>query len=47
LENGVLKRILILEPKREEVDGGWRSLHNKELHDLYTSRNIIRASSQG
>jgi hypothetical protein len=29
-------------PKREEVDGGWRRLHNEELHNLYTSPNIIR-----
>jgi hypothetical protein len=24
-------------PKREEVAGGWRRLHNEELHDLYIS----------
>jgi hypothetical protein len=29
-------------PKREEVVGGWRRLHNEELHDLYTLPNIIR-----
>jgi hypothetical protein len=29
-------------PKREEVAGGWRRLHNEELHNLYTSPNIIR-----
>jgi hypothetical protein len=29
-ENGVLRRIF--EPKREEVVGGWRRLHNEELH---------------
>jgi hypothetical protein len=28
-------------PKREEVAGGWRRLHNEELHILYTSQNII------
>jgi hypothetical protein len=28
--------------KREEVAGGWRRLHNEELHNLYTSSNIIR-----
>jgi hypothetical protein len=28
--------------KREEVAGGWRRLHNKELHNLYASTNIIR-----
>jgi hypothetical protein len=38
-ENRVLKRIFC--PKREEVAGGWRILHNEELHNLYTSPNII------
>jgi len=33
----------IFEPNREEVAGGWRRLHNKELHNLHVSRNIIRA----
>jgi hypothetical protein len=37
-ENGVLRRIFI--PKREKVAGGWRRLHNEELHNLYTSPNI-------
>jgi hypothetical protein len=27
---------------RDEVAGGWRRLHNEELHNLYTSPNIIR-----
>jgi hypothetical protein len=31
----------IFEPKREE-DGSWRKLHNDELHDLYSSPNIVR-----
>jgi hypothetical protein len=35
LENGVLRRIF--GPKTEEVAGGWRRLHNEELHALYTS----------
>jgi hypothetical protein len=36
----VLRRIF--GPKREEVAGGWRRLHNEELHNLYTSPNAIR-----
>jgi hypothetical protein len=39
-ENKVLGRII--GPKREEVAGGWRRLHNKELHSLYTSPCIIK-----
>jgi hypothetical protein len=35
----VLRRIFGL--KREEVTGGWRKLHNMELHKLYSSPNII------
>jgi hypothetical protein len=27
----------------EEVAGGWRRLHNEELHTLYTSLNVMRA----
>jgi hypothetical protein len=38
--NRVLRRIF--GPKREEVAGGWRRLHNEELHNLYASSNIIR-----
>jgi hypothetical protein len=37
-ENRVLK---IFGPKREE-DGSWKKLHNDELHDLYSSPNIVR-----
>jgi hypothetical protein len=40
VENRVLRRIF--GPKREKVAGGWRRLHNEELHDLYFSLNIIR-----
>jgi hypothetical protein len=39
-ENKVLKRIF--GPKRDEVSGGWRKLHNEELRDLYSSPSIIR-----
>jgi hypothetical protein len=38
-ENRVLRRIF--EPKRDEVTGGWRKLHNKELHGLYSSPSIV------
>jgi hypothetical protein len=31
-----------LDPKRDEVTGGWRNLHNEELHGLYSSLSIIR-----
>jgi hypothetical protein len=39
-ENRVLRRIL--GPKRDEVMGEWRKLHNEELHDLYSLPSIIR-----
>jgi hypothetical protein len=39
-ENRVLRRIF--GPKRDEVTGEWGKLHNKELHDLYSSPSIIR-----
>jgi hypothetical protein len=39
-ENRVLRRIF--GPKRDRVKGGWRKLHNEELHNLYSSRSIIR-----
>jgi hypothetical protein len=32
----------IFGPKRDEVIGGWRKLHNEELHNLYRSPSIIR-----
>jgi hypothetical protein len=34
-------------PKREEVAGGWRRLHNEELHNLYTSPDIVRVMKSG
>jgi hypothetical protein len=40
-ENRVLRRIFV--PKREEVAGGWRRLHNEELHNLYASPNVIKS----
>jgi hypothetical protein len=39
-ENRLLRRLL--GPKRDEVTGDWRKLHNAELHNLYSSPNIIR-----
>jgi hypothetical protein len=39
-ENRVLRRIF--GPKRDEVTGGCRKLHNEELHNLYSSPSIIR-----
>jgi hypothetical protein len=35
----VLRRIF--GPKRNEVTGGWRKLHNEELHNLYSSPSIF------
>jgi hypothetical protein len=39
-ENRVLRGIF--GPKRDEVTGGWRKMHNEELHNLYSSPSIIR-----
>jgi hypothetical protein len=38
-ENRVLRRIF--GPKRDEVTGDWRKLHNEELHGLYSSPSIV------
>jgi hypothetical protein len=38
--NGISESIF--RPKRDEVTGGWRKLHNEELHNLYSSPSIIR-----
>jgi hypothetical protein len=40
IENRVLRRIF--GPKKDDVTGHWRKLHNEELHNLKSSPNIIR-----
>jgi hypothetical protein len=42
-EKKALRRIF--GPRRDEVTGDWRKLHNEELHNLYSSPNIIRMST--
>jgi hypothetical protein len=39
-ENRMLRKMF--GSKRKEVAGGWRGLHIEELHNLYTSPNIIK-----
>jgi hypothetical protein len=39
-ENRVLRKIF--GPKREEVTGEWRKLHNEELNGLYSVPNLVR-----
>jgi hypothetical protein len=41
--NRVLRRVF--RPKRAEVAGGWRELHNEVLHNLYASTNIVRVNN--
>ena len=38
-DNMILRNVFV--PKKEEITGEWRRLHNEELNDLYSSRNII------
>jgi hypothetical protein len=38
-ENKVVRGIFA--PKRTEIRGDWRELHNEELHNLYSSLNIV------
>jgi hypothetical protein len=45
IENRVLRRIFGL--KRDEVTGGWRKLHNEQLHNLCCSSNTIRKENYG
>jgi hypothetical protein len=44
-ENRVLRRIF--GPRRDEVTGEWRKLHNEELHNCYSSPDIIRQVKVG
>jgi fatty acid desaturase len=44
-ENRVLRRIFVL--KMDDEIGGWRKLHNKEHHNLYSSPQQYERSSQG
>jgi hypothetical protein len=39
-KNWILRRLF--RPTRDEMTEGWRKLHNEELHNLYSSPNIIR-----
>jgi hypothetical protein len=44
-ENRVLRRIF--GPKRDEVTGEWRKLHNEDIHNLHSSPSIIRMTKSG
>ena len=43
-ENRMLRKIF--GPRRDEVTGEWRRLHNEELNDLYSSPNIMRVINE-
>ena len=43
-ENRVLRGVF--GPKRDEVTGKWRKVHNEELNDLYSLPNIVRVVKQ-
>jgi hypothetical protein len=45
LDKTMLRRIF--GPRKDEVRGEWRTLHNEELTDLYSSPNIIRVTKSG
>jgi hypothetical protein len=38
--NKVVRKIF--GPRKEQERGGWRNMHNEEIHDIYSSPNIIR-----
>jgi hypothetical protein len=44
-ENRILRRIF--GPKKDEVTGEWRKLHDEELHNLYSSPNFIKQIKSG
>jgi hypothetical protein len=37
----------VFEPKTDKMAEGWKRLHNEELHNLYTSPDIIRVNNSG
>jgi hypothetical protein len=39
-ENKVLRRVF--RPRRDEVTGEWRRLHNEEINNLYSSPNMVQ-----